>query len=58
MSFNRVETALLHISIRSLMTVAGMGGVVVLFIEGGTGRFLETMDRLAQASDLLQGMIG
>lgn len=39
MSFNRVETTLLHISIRSLMTVAGMGGIVVLFIEGGTGRF-------------------
>lgn len=45
-------------SIRSLLTLAGLGGVVVIFIESGTGRFIETFERLAHAADIFSNLAG
>ncbi|HOO50764.1 MAG TPA: hypothetical protein PLK94_05670 [Alphaproteobacteria bacterium] len=56
--FDTTESQIVFQSLRSILTVVGLAGVVVVFVEGGTGTVFETFDRLAQASDMLQGLIG
>lgn len=55
---SRTSSQVIFQSVRSVATIVGLGGIVVVFIESGTGTFFETFDRLAQASDILTGMIG
>ena len=56
--FNRTDHQVIFQSIRGIATVAGFAGIVLVFVEAGTSRFMTSLDRIAQASDLLQGLIG
>jgi len=58
LDFDQIETQLIFQSIRSLATVAGLAGVVVVLIESGTGTFFETLARLAHASEYISGLVG
>ncbi|HRK97841.1 MAG: hypothetical protein KDJ26_02065 [Alphaproteobacteria bacterium] len=54
--FENTGTQIVFQTVRGLLTLAGMSGIIVAFIEGGTGTFFESFDRLEQAADLLQGI--
>jgi hypothetical protein len=58
MNFETTGNQIILQSIRSLLTVIGLAGVVVVFVENGTNTMFQTFERLAQASDMLQGLVG
>ncbi len=58
MDFDTTGSQIIFQSIRGILTVIGLAGVVVVFVESGTNTMFQTFERLAQASDMLQGLVG
>jgi hypothetical protein len=58
MDFDTTGSQIILQSIRGILTVIGLAGVVVVFVESGTNTMFQTFERLAQASDMLQGLVG
>lgn len=58
MNINSTGTQLIFQTLRALGSIGLIGGVAILFIQNGTGVFVQSLDNLAVAAELLTNFAG
>ncbi len=58
LDINTTSSQIVFQGIRAFASLSLVGGMAILFIQGGTGVFIQSIDKLAEAGQILTNLVG